>query len=674
MSLRQQQGLEGTTIDGRYRVESRLGEGGFGAVFKGYQLALERDVAIKVLHGTALGTKAVKRFEREAKSLARLDHPNCVRVIDFGTLEDGAPYLVMEFIVGASMIRELGQPWPITRALEVLQQLLEGLDHAHRLGLVHRDLKPANVLLTEDEQGREQVKIIDFGIVKLVTGEAEEPQPALTLAGGSPGTPGYMSPEQGAGGKIDTRSDLYNVGLLAYEMLTGAPPFVGQDAKQLVWQHAVLTHEQLPERVPEQLRNFVDRLLAKSAAQRFDSARVALQQLRRLELQLDANEQPTLTSGATLDLSSSENSATFSDVESSQPVLAQRYRVLRQIGAGGMGEVYLAEHETLGIQVAVKILSPELCSKPAAIERFMREVKTSSRISHQNVVEITDFGYTGDTPYYVMEYLDGETLSARLEREGPLPWPRVRHIMLHILAALEAAHAQGVVHRDVKPGNCIVLERGDDSDFVKVVDFGIAKVINEDSELQSLTKAGSLVGTLQYMSPEQALGERIDHRCDIYSAGIIAYRLLTGCLPFSDTNMVRLVHKVVSEPPPPMSEIGSVSVHPRVEELVLQALAKDPNQRFASASDFSNALRVLPEELPSGHRRRDPSMPPATFSLASELAPISLVEVSVPMAPKPPPEPAEPADDPQRAPKPQLLVFAALALLLLAGAGFLLSI
>ena len=325
-------------------------------------------------------------------------------------------------------------------------------------------------------------------------------------------------------------------------------------------------------------------------------------------------------------------------------VLSERYRVSGRLGEGGMGTVYLAEHIDGGAQVAIKVLSAEFCHKQEAIDRFMREAKTAARISHPNVVEISDVGFVSPTqPFFAMEKLEGEELGDLIARVGPLPWPRVREIMLQMLAALGAAHAVGVVHRDVKPQNCFLVPVPGGGELVKVLDFGIAKVISEDPELKTktLTQTGAVMGSVHYMSPEQARSERVDERSDIYSAGVVAYKLLTGEVPYDASGVMGVLTKVLTEDYPPMASLApQIPVDPRVEALVRRAMAKQREDRFASAADFANAVRVLPEELGPGKRKREPSLPPATFSLASELSPLSLVEVTVPASPKAPRSPA----------------------------------
>ena len=194
-------------------------------------------------------------------------------------------------------------------------------------------------------------------------------------------------------------------------------------------------------------------------------------------------------------------------------VLAGRYRITAKLGAGGMGTVYMAEHTTIHKKFAVKVLAAKLMQRPDLVERFLREAKATSRISQRNVVEISDFGETPHgSVFFAMEYLAGEDLRDLLKREKRLPWSRVSHFGVQICRALEAAHAAGIIHRDMKPDNCFRMTRDGDQDFIKVLDFGIAKIQDEG---KGLTKTGMIFGTAQYMSPEQARAQQVDARVDI---------------------------------------------------------------------------------------------------------------------------------------------------------------
>jgi serine/threonine-protein kinase len=191
-------------------------------------------------------------------------------------------------------------------------------------------------------------------------------------------------------------------------------------------------------------------------------------------------------------------------------VLADRYRIVKSLGDGGMGRVYLAEQTTLHKKLAIKVLKHEHCRDRSHVERFLQEARAASMIAHENIVSIIDFGAVpGGSVFFAMEYLEGEDLSETLKREGRMLWPRVRDIAMQVVQALAAAHARSVIHRDLKPANCFLIKHADGSDYVKLLDFGIAKVLDpEMSSADGLTRTGAVFGTAKYMAPEQASGER----------------------------------------------------------------------------------------------------------------------------------------------------------------------
>ncbi len=269
--------------------------------------------------------------------------------------------------------------------------------------------------------------------------------------------------------------------------------------------------------------------------------------------------------------------------------LLGRYQVLERIGDGGMGTVYLAEHTTILKKFAVKVLSPELSVRPDHVDRFMREARSASMINHPNVVEITDFGVTPDgQPFFVMEYLQGKDLAQVIGEAGSLPWKRVRPIALQICHALQAAHDQGVIHRDMKPGNVVLSKRGNTPEHVKVLDFGIAKVLGE-AEVKGLTQSGTVVGTPEYMSPEQGWGQPVDHRGDIYALGVMIYELLTGKIPFSGTTMMEILNRHMFEVP----DIRMPNIPEEVGAIILKAMQKDRALRFQSMNELGAAIEAV---------------------------------------------------------------------------------
>ncbi len=278
-------------------------------------------------------------------------------------------------------------------------------------------------------------------------------------------------------------------------------------------------------------------------------------------------------------------------------VLAGRYKLVRVLGEGGMGLVYEAQHLGIRKRFAVKVLAEELCSQPIQVERFIREAKTASRIENEHIVEISDFGVTpSGSVFFAMEFLDGEDLGQTIRREGAMPWPRVRHFMLQLCAALGAAHAQGVVHRDMKPQNCFRMSRRADPDFLKVFDFGIAKLLGDDHQQGAkLTRTGQIFGTPEYMSPEQVKGMDADLRMDVYAAGVILFELLTGRTPFEGGAPLEVLSRHLAEPVPELSGLRrGMSTPKEVSAVVAKALAKDVAARYQSAEELAAAIRAVP--------------------------------------------------------------------------------
>jgi eukaryotic-like serine/threonine-protein kinase len=260
-----------------------------------------------------------------------------------------------------------------------------------------------------------------------------------------------------------------------------------------------------------------------------------------------------------------------------------RYRILRRLGSGGMANVYLAEDEELGRRVAIKILNDRHASDDSFVERFRREAKNAAGLSHPNIVSIYDRGEAEGTYYIAMEYLEGRSLKDRIVADGALPIPAAIDATRQILRALGFAHRGGVVHRDIKPHNVLLAQEGSEPRF-KVTDFGISR-----TSASQMTEAGSIVGTAQYLSPEQARGAPVDQRSDIYSVGIVLYELLTGTLPFTGETPLEIAMKHLSEIPKPPSALRP-EVSPDLDMVVLRALAKDPADRFESAEEMDREL------------------------------------------------------------------------------------
>jgi len=280
-------------------------------------------------------------------------------------------------------------------------------------------------------------------------------------------------------------------------------------------------------------------------------------------------------------------------------VIAGNFRIERLIGSGAMGNVYQAEQLSLGKAVAIKVLHPSLMSDDKLVLRFQREAKSASRLNHPNSVQIIDSGRDGggtDAFYIAMELLVGRDLSQIIRDELPLPVPRIIRIMTQVLSALDEAHAQGVVHRDLKPSNIMLLERRGEPDFVKVCDYGIAKSRPDEGQMddQMLTAEGLVCGTPEYMSPEQARGEPLDGRTDLYSASVILYQMVTGDIPFRAATPICIVSRHLSEAPAvPSARSSDPTIPADLDDLILRGLAKSREHRPASAAIFREQLEDI---------------------------------------------------------------------------------
>jgi len=259
-------------------------------------------------------------------------------------------------------------------------------------------------------------------------------------------------------------------------------------------------------------------------------------------------------------------------------LLGGRYRLVRRLGSGGMGTVYLCEHAVLSRRYALKVLHADRASDPEVVERFRQEARAASQIDQENVIEVLDFGEdpSGEL-FYVMEALDGRTLTQVMREDGPLPVERALALFEQVCKALAAAHGRGVVHRDVKPDNVLVERLDDGSERCKLIDFGISHVPGADR----LTRDGEIIGTPEYMAPEQASGSEVDALTDVYAAGVLAYELITGTLPIvGSTAVATLVAHQTQAPEPPSARRPGVP--PEVDRLLLRALAKRPGDRQPS--------------------------------------------------------------------------------------------
>jgi serine/threonine-protein kinase len=320
-------------------------------------------------------------------------------------------------------------------------------------------------------------------------------------------------------------------------------------------------------------------------------------------------------------------------------MLAGRYLIQKKLGEGGMGTVYLATHNLLDKQVALKVLHGEFARKPDLVERFMQEAKAASRIRHENVIDVSDFGTTPEgLVFFAMELLTGRDLHdeighARLAGKL-LPWNRSKPIFLQICAALSAAHALGIIHRDLKPENIYLVELLGNPDFVKLLDFGIAKQTELTEGDRKLTRTGMLFGTPEYMSPEQARGEAVDPRIDVYAMGCILYQLVSGRVPFEADNFMGVLTMHLTKPPPAIAPevFDSIGAPHALADVIVKAMAKDRDQRFSTMDELAQAVRRASGDLPAGPAVALASVPAPPAAAASRARTLWTGKLSVPDA------------------------------------------
>ncbi|MEZ0227256.1 MAG: serine/threonine-protein kinase [Planctomycetota bacterium] len=509
---------------GRYEIVRLLGKGAMGSAWLARQLDLQRHVVVKVLSELMMSPAILARFDREARTAATISSDNVVKVFDVGRIED-TPLIVMELVDGQSVDGLLDQRGALAwqDAARIVRDAAAGLAAAHERGILHRDVKPGNILLTRD--GR--AKVSDFGIAHW------DEDGSLTRIGAVIGTPAYMSPEQASGAPVDARTDIYALGVTFYQLLTGCLPYQGATVSEILSKklagRALPPCEVVPS-IPPQLDDLCLSMMSVARERRPSSMNDVIARLGGTTRPVVSTPPP---SSAPFVAPTPAPSEPADPDQLPVPGRFNRFQLERVIGRGGMGVVYFARELSLQRPVVIKVIKSSLARKPEVVERMEREARAAARISSDFVVRIFDAGREGSIPFIVMEYVDGVPASSLLEARGSLPAAEAAQIVLAAAQGLGAAHALGILHRDVKPANLLIARDG----RIKVADFGLAK----DSSESALTAPGALVGTPAYMSPEQLDALPLDARSDIYSLGVTFYELLTGKLPFEGANTMQVL-------------------------------------------------------------------------------------------------------------------------------------
>ncbi|MCG8417072.1 MAG: serine/threonine-protein kinase [Proteobacteria bacterium] len=586
-----------------------------GVVYKARQISVDRIVAIKMLNAQmAQDPSWVQRFYNEARACSQLQHPNTVRMFEFGLTASGRPFMAMEFLDGQSLRDLIARDAPLdpARVMRIVIQCCASLSEAHTARIIHRDIKPDNVILLRIANSPDFVKLLDFSVAKLLQDDRIRTQAGVVF-----GTPQYMSPEQARGLPLDSRADLYSLGILTFEMLTGQAPFFHENPMQVLQMHV---REPIPAlsswSIPEPLHRFVEKSLAKEASLRFQTAHEMMRACEKSLSLLPTSSVANISSSASNSASASEvddDDATtinldtlpgvalsVEQIESGAPVDAKEYEDLlgdtygltRKLGEGGMGTVYLGRHLRLGRWVAIKLIRRKYSQDAQVVSRFLNEARAASRIPHPGITQVFDLGVHNGQAYFVMEYLDGESLSSYFKGRPYIPLKTISDICTKIADTIAAAHDAGIIHRDLKPDNIHILEDKSDPSLlrIKVLDFGIAKLLHTDRDEASITQAGAIMGTPSYMSPEQLLdAAHIDNRSDIYSLGCILFELVCGRRPFAGKGLMEMANAHLHNSPPRPSTLKP-SIPPYLDSLVERMLAKDPDHRPQSMREVIKLL------------------------------------------------------------------------------------
>jgi serine/threonine protein kinase len=567
----------GQILDDRYEILSLLAEGGMGAVYRARRTLLGDEVAIKIVRGDPRTQGLRERFLRESRASARLRHPHIVSILDFNIDDEDHPFLVMELLNGPSMKDEIAAKRRLSLAdvQTIVPSLCTALQFAHDLGFVHRDLKPANIVAHEFATGQRVYKVVDFGLANLRdTDETRLTGPHQFL-----GTLAYASPEQLTGAVVDPRSDIYSLGVVVYEMLTGRLPFVGTDAMAILTAHLSTPAPRLSEsfpNIPAAVDLAIGRALAKHANERWST----IAQFGHA-------------------LSGSDTSSTTTTIRTAAPQggLLATYELGDRLAPGRLGSVvYRGTHRALGHPVAIRLLRRDTQRNwEGARARFMREAQ-ALQVAHPSIIQVRDYGEEPDFLYLVTDYIEGQSLREVMDASGPMPWPRLRRLLSQLVEATHMLHRRKGLLCGVSP-DIMRVTTDDEGERLLISSAGIWQAQDLLATLQDKTLRGvSLADAeLRYIAPELLTGRNADVRSDVLTMGVLAYEMATATLPFDGASMPELLGNMLrGTPADPRAR--QPSMPPGAAEAILKALRPASEERFASARDFGEA--VLHEPSP----------------------------------------------------------------------------
>ena len=560
----------GQILDDRYEILALLAEGGMGAVYRARRTLLGDEVAIKIVRGDHAGKGPRERFFRESRANAKLRHPHIVSILDFNVDDEDHPFLVMEFLNGLSVKDEIASRgrMSVAEVQAIIPPICTALQFAHEHGIVHRDLKPANIVAHEFSPEERVYKLVDFGIANL----RETDETRLTGPHEFLGTLAYAAPEQLTGAVVDARSDVYSLGAVVFEMLTGRPPFIGPDAMSLLNAHLNSPVPRISETVgdvPAWVDLVVGRAMAKSPQDRW----------------------MTIAEFGNALLGGDGTSTTVARSEPPAGGLLAKYDLGERIGPGRLESVvYKGTHRGLGHPVAIRLLRRDTQRNwEGARARFMREAQ-ALQVAHPSIIQVRDYGEEPDYVYLVTDYFEGPSLRDVMNAAGPMPWTRLQPLLAQLVEATRMLHRRKGLLCGVSP-DIMRVTTDEEGERLLISSAGIWQAQDLLATLHDKTLRGiALADTeLRYTAPELLTGRSADVRSDIFTMGVIAYEMATATLPYDGSSMPDLLGNMLRGQPADPS-VTQPTLPPASSAAVLRALRPAQDQRYATAVEFGHEL------------------------------------------------------------------------------------
>ena len=561
----------GQLLDGRYEILAPLAEGGMGAVYLARRVLLGDDVAIKVILADQEGPAPLERFVRESRACAQLRHPNIVSIFDYNADDPQRPFLVMELLSGPSLKDELAGRgrFPVEELQRIVPPVCSALALAHARGIIHRDLKPANIVAHDFGDGRVH-KVVDFGVA---TVRQQGDERRLTGSQQFIGTVAYASPEQLTGGAVDARSDVYSMGVVIFELVTGRLPFEGGDAMAVVAAH-LNRPAPLPSSVcsglPPWLDVAVSRALAKDPEDRWPDMAALGRAMAGPDAVVVTESSGRLPVGA--------------------GGLLGTYEIGEVLGPGRLGStVHRGMHRALGHPVAIRILRGVTERDDAVRERFLHEAR-ALQVSHPSILHVRDYGEEGNLVYVVTDFIEGPSMRQLLTEGGPLPWARLSRFASQLLEAAHVLHRRKGLLCGLSP-DIIRVATDEDGERIVISSAGIWDAQDLLGTLQEQTLRGMSMADaeLRYVAPELFTGRKADVRSDVFTLGVLIYEMATGVTPFDGSTLPELLGKMLTGAARDPRELQP-TLPERAAASIQTALNTAPEKRYQSAREFAKAF------------------------------------------------------------------------------------